>query len=144
MTDGPAEGVGSLYEHAPYDYGAVAPAGAVLFTAGACPLDADGNVLGLGDPVAQAGVALDNLILALGAFGARPQNLLKTTVYVVGDRTDLVAVWNVVAEGLAPFRPASTLLGVSTLGYLGQLVEIEGIAALPDPEEMGGEGRSKE
>ena len=137
MTDRQTERIGSLYQHAPYEYGAVAPAGAVLFTAGACPLDADGNVLGLGDPVAQAGVALDNLILALDRFDARPENLLKTTVYVVGDRKDLVAVWQVVADGLAPFRPPSTLLGVSALGYLGQLVEIEGIAAPPDLEGKG-------
>ena len=57
--------------------------------------------------------------------------LPKITVYVVGDRSDLVAVWNVVAGGLAPHRPPSTLLGVSVLGYEGQLVEIEEIAAVP-------------
>ena len=134
MRDRETEGVGSLHKHARYEYGAVAPAGAVLFTAGACPLDADGNVVGLGDPVAQAAVALDNLIAALDGFGARPENLVKTTVHVLGDRKDLVAVWNVVADGLAPLRPPSTLLGVSALGYPGQLVEIEGIAALPDLE----------
>jgi enamine deaminase RidA (YjgF/YER057c/UK114 family) len=133
MVDQPAEGA-SLYRHAPYEYGSVAPAGAVLFTAGACPLDKDGNVVGLGDHVAQAGAALDNLIVALDQFGARPENLVKTTVYVLGDRKDLVAAWNVVADGLAPFRPPSTLLGVSALGYPGQLVEIDGIAALPHLE----------
>ena len=134
MTDRNAEGPGLLFEHVPYEYGAVAQSGSVLFSAGACPLDADGHVRGLGDHVAQARVALDNLILALARFGARPENLVKTTVYVVGEREDLVAVWNVVADALAPFRPPSTLLGVSGLGYSGQLVEIEGIAALPDSE----------
>lgn len=134
MTDHRAEGVGSLYRQAPYEYAAVAPAGAVLFTAGACPLDAAGNVIGLGDPVAQAGTALDNLIITLDLFGARPENLVKTTVYVVGDRNELTAVWNVVADRLLPFRPPSTLLGVSALGYPGQLVEIEGIAALQNLE----------
>jgi enamine deaminase RidA (YjgF/YER057c/UK114 family) len=132
MTDQQPAGVGSLYERAPYDYGAVAPAGALLFTAGACPLDADGNVVGVGDPVIQARVSLDNLTIALHRYGARLEDLVKTTVYVVGDREDLVAVWEVVADGLAPSRPPSTLLGVAALGYSGQLVEIEGIAALPD------------
>ena len=131
MTDHYEE-VGSLYEEAAYEYGAVAPAGAILFTAGACPLDPDGKVVGLGDSVAQAEAALGNLIVALDRFGARPESLLKTTVYVVGEHKDLVAVWNVVADGLAPLRPPSTLLGVTALGYPGQLVEIEGIAALPD------------
>jgi enamine deaminase RidA (YjgF/YER057c/UK114 family) len=99
---------------------------------GACPLDTDGNVVGVGDPVTQARVSLDNLSLALHRYGACLENLVKTTMYVVGDRRDLVAVWDVVADGLAPSRPPSTLLGVAALGYSGQLVEIEGIAALPD------------
>jgi enamine deaminase RidA (YjgF/YER057c/UK114 family) len=120
----------SLFPGVPYQYGAVAPRGAVLFTAGACPLDSDGNVVAPGDPVGQAGAALSNLSAALARFGARSEDLLKTTIYVVGDREDLVAVWNVVAAGLAPHRPPSTLLGVSVLGYPGQLVEIEGIAAI--------------
>jgi enamine deaminase RidA (YjgF/YER057c/UK114 family) len=136
MTDQPA-GISSLYGHAPYEYGAVAPAGALLFTAGACPLDEEGKVVGTGDPVAQARVSLENLIVVLDGYGARPEHLVKTTVYVVGDRPDLVAVWKVVADGLAPSRPPSTLLGVSALGYPGQLVEIEGIAALPDYGKRG-------
>ena len=132
MTDQQPMGVGSLYGHVPYEYGAVASAGALLFTAGACPLDEEGNVVGTGDPVTQARVSLGNLIGVLDGYGARPENLVKMTVYVVGDRQDLVAVWEVVADGLAPARPPSTLLGVSALGYPGQLVEIEGIAALSD------------
>ena len=76
-------------------------------------------------------ITLSNLTIALHRYGARLEDLVKTSVYVVGDRQDLVAVWEVVADGLAPFRPPSTLLGVSLLGYPGQLVEIEGVAALP-------------
>ena len=130
MTEQQSLGDDSLFENAPYEYGSIVPAGAVLFTAGACPLDSEGSVVGLGDHVAQAGVALDNLTLALARFGVRLEDLAKITVYVVGDRSDLVAVWNVVAGGLAPHRPPSTLLGVSVLGHKGQLVEIEGIAAV--------------
>jgi enamine deaminase RidA (YjgF/YER057c/UK114 family) len=130
MTEQQPPGVDPLFENAPYEYGAIVAAGAVLFTAGACPLDSEGRIIGLNDPVAQAGVALDNLTLALARFGAHLEDLVKTTVYVIGDRSDLVAVWNVVAGGLAPYRPPSTLLGVSVLGYEGQLVEIEGIAAV--------------
>jgi enamine deaminase RidA (YjgF/YER057c/UK114 family) len=130
MTEQQPSGADSLFENAPYEYGAIVAAGADLFTAGACPLDSDGRVVGLNDPVAQAGVALDNLTLAIARFGVRLADLVKTTIYVVGDRNELVAVWNVVADGLAPNRPPSTLLGVSVLGYEGQLVEIEGIAAV--------------
>jgi enamine deaminase RidA (YjgF/YER057c/UK114 family) len=119
-----------LFAGVPYDYAAVAPPGAVLFTAGACPLDPDGRVVGVADHAAQASVALDNLLAVLAANGARPSDLVRTTVYVVGDRDDLVTVWNVVAERLAPSRPPSTLLGVAVLGYPDQLVEIDGIAAV--------------
>ena len=56
---------------------------------------------------------------------------MRTTIYVVGDRHDLVQAWHTIASGLAPFRPPSTLVGVTVLGYPDQLVEIDGIAALP-------------
>jgi enamine deaminase RidA (YjgF/YER057c/UK114 family) len=137
MMDEQPVGIGSLYGHVPYEYGAVAPDRALLFTAGACPLDEEGRIVGTGDPATQARVSLQNLIAVLNEYGARPENLVKTTVYVVGDRQDLVAVWKVVADGLTPSRPPSTLLGVSALGYPGQLVEIEGIAALPDHNQKG-------
>lgn len=120
-----------LFDGVPYDYVAVAPPGGVLFTAGACPLDAAGNVVGPGDPVAQATAALENLTAVLDRHGAGPKHLVRTTNYVVGDRDDLVRVWDVIAAGLAPHRPPSTLLGVSVLGYRDQLVEIDAIAALP-------------
>jgi enamine deaminase RidA (YjgF/YER057c/UK114 family) len=119
-----------LYPGVPYAYAAVA-AGATLFSAGACPLDKHGDVVAPGDYEAQARRALANLLAALAEAGAGPGDLVRTTVYVVPrDRADLVRVWDVVAAGLAPHRPPSTLLGVALLGYREQLVEIDGIAAL--------------
>jgi enamine deaminase RidA (YjgF/YER057c/UK114 family) len=120
-----------LYDGVPYDYAAVAPAGAVLFTAGACPLDAGGNVVAAGDHAEQARVALANLLAVLAAHGCGSEHLVRTTVYVVGGRHDLVRAWDTIAAGLAPARPPSTLLGVAVLGYPDQLVEIDAIAAVP-------------
>jgi len=120
-----------LFEGVPYAYGAVAAAGAIVFTAGACPLDESGDVIGTGDVAAQAEAALENLKTALKRYGAGPEHLVRTTIYVTGDRGDLVRAWDVIAAGLHPHRPPSTLLGVSALGYSGQLVEIDAIAALP-------------
>jgi enamine deaminase RidA (YjgF/YER057c/UK114 family) len=114
----------------PYGYAAVARSSAALFTAGACPIDEQGNVVAPGDHRAQAEKSVENLLAVLGRHGAGPADLVKTTVYVVGDRPDLIAVWDVVAARLEPHRPPSTLLGVTMLGYRDQLVEIEGIAAL--------------
>ena len=50
----------------PYRYAAVAPGGATLFTAGACPLDEGGRVVAPGDHFAQAEKVLDNLLAVLG------------------------------------------------------------------------------
>jgi enamine deaminase RidA (YjgF/YER057c/UK114 family) len=115
----------------PYEYAAVAPAGAILFTAGACPLDSEGQVVSPGDHGAQAERAVDNLLTVLDHHGAGPEHLVRTTLYVVGNRDDLVAVWDAVSARLSPFRPPSTLLGITVLGYQDQLVEIDGVAALP-------------
>jgi enamine deaminase RidA (YjgF/YER057c/UK114 family) len=124
-------GAGPLYRGVPYDYAAVAPPGAVLFTAGACPLDRDGRVVAPGDHGEQARRALANLLAVLDDHHAGPEHLVRTTIYVVGGRDDLVRAWESVSTGLAPHRPPSTLVGVAVLGYPDQLVEIDGIAALP-------------
>ena len=120
---------GRLYPKVPYDYTAIAPEARLVFTAGACPLDLEGHVVAPGNFEAQARQALDNLLTALAAAGSGPEQVLKTTVFVVaGNRTDLVRVWNVVADRFRAARPPSTLLGVAMLGYPDQLVEIEAVA----------------
>jgi len=115
----------------PYDYSALAPPGSIIFTAGACPLDATGAVVAPGDVCAQAERAVANLLAVLARHGAHASDLVRTTIYVVGPREDLVAAWGVISSRLAPSRPPSTLLGVACLGYEHQLVEIDGIATLP-------------
>ncbi len=113
-----------------YAHAAVALEGRLVVTAGAVPLDPDGSLVGPGDYVAQTRQVIDNLTLALEAAGARGRDVLKTTVYVVSvDRADLATVWRAVHESEVA-AAASTLLGVSLLGYEGQLVEVEAIAVI--------------
>jgi len=120
----------SLYKEAPYAYASVAPRGSLIFTAGACPLDDKGQVVGPGDVRAQASLAVANLATALAASGATLADVLKTTVYVASaDRADLVAAWEVIRAAFGAHDAPSTLLGVAVLGYPGQLVEIEAVAA---------------
>ncbi len=117
--------------YAPPGYAHVARgAGDLVLSAGAVPLDEHGNLVGGGDAAAQTRQALANLAHQLAEAGARPEDVLKTTVYVVADdRTALAAVWDAVQA--SPFAPAaSTLLGVSMLGYTGQLVEVEATAVI--------------
>jgi len=73
---------GSLYTGVPYAYASVAPRGSLIFTAGACPLDDRGEVVGAGDVRAQASLAVANLATALAESGATLADVLKTTVFV--------------------------------------------------------------
>jgi enamine deaminase RidA (YjgF/YER057c/UK114 family) len=121
-----------LTDKAPYAYAAVAPQGArLVFTAGACPLDAAGETVAPGDVAAQAEQVMQNLRTALRAAGADLGDVLKTTVYVATTRReDLVTAWNVVRRQFGEHDAPSTLLGVSVLGYPDQLVEVEAVAAV--------------
>jgi len=74
-------------------------------------------------------VSLDNLTIALHRYGARLEDLVKTSVYVVGDRHDL-APCGKSSRWFGALPSTSTLL-VFPPWLPGQLVEIEGIAALP-------------
>jgi enamine deaminase RidA (YjgF/YER057c/UK114 family) len=119
----------ALAQAVPYAYAAVAERGALVLTAGACPLDAEGGVVGAGDVVHQAGQVVANLRAALAAAGSDLSLVLKTTVYVASDRrADLVAAWDVVRAAFGEHDAPSTLLGVTVLGWPGQLVEVEAVA----------------
>lgn len=124
---------GRLFDGVPYAYAAIAQPGALVFTAGACPLDENGVLVGAGDVRLQAGQAMANLVGALDAAGAGLTGVLKTTIFVASaDRGDLVAAWDVVRAAFGEHDAPSTLLGVAALGYAGQLVEIEAVAVAGD------------
>ena len=120
----------SLYAGVPYAYASSTGPGSLIFTAGACPLDDNGQVVGVGDVRAQASLTVANLATALASAGATFADVLKTTVFVAStQQSDLVAAWEVVEAAFGEHDAPSTLLGVTVLGYPGQLVEIEAIAA---------------
>ena len=97
-----------------YAHVAVTSHARLVVTAGAVPLDDQGKLVGPGDLATQARQTIDNLLRQLSAAGATAEDVLKTTVYVVGkSEADLAAVWKVVqASALAP--AASTLPGSCT------------------------------
>ena len=101
--------------------------------------------MAVGDVAAQAEAVMANLRGALQAAGARLDDVVKTTVYVAsGDRTDLVAAWRVVHRHFGSHEPPSTLLGVTALGYPDQLVEVEAVAAVAEPDETGQAGGDRD
>lgn len=123
-----------LFPDAPYAYAARTQRSDLIFTAGACPLDEHGRVVGAGDVREQMRQALRNLQVALEESGAAIRDVAKTTVYVAsGVRDDLVAAWDEVAGFFGDHDVPSTLLGVAMLGYPGQLVEIEAVAVASSP-----------
>ena len=120
--------VGALFP--PPDYAHVGIGGRLVFTAGAVPLDASGELVGAGDYAAQTAQTIENLLTALAAGGASPEDVVKTTVFVVARGNEALGeVWEVVRQSTLAGAP-STLLGVTALGYSGQLVEIEAIAVI--------------
>ncbi|MER6298717.1 RidA family protein [Kitasatospora sp. NPDC001539] len=116
-----------------YAYAAVVDAPVrSLWLAGACPLDAEGRTVAVGDYAGQAHQVMRNLITVLEETGAGLTDIVRTTVYVAsGDQADLVKVWDVYREYMGEHDVPSTLLGVSVLGYHDQLVEVEAVAVLP-------------
>ena len=122
----------ALYGGVPYAYAAVTGADRVAFTAGACPLDAEGRTVAVGDVVGQAEQVMANLVATLAACGAGLPDVVRSTVYVATtERDDLGAVWEVVRGAFGDHDAPSTLLGVSVLGWPDQLVEVEAVAVVP-------------
>jgi|SRR5215472_6062669 len=106
----------------------------LAFIAGQCPLDRSGALVGQDDVEAQVDQVAANAATALAAVGALPEQVVRTVIYVVGDdRAVLAAVWRRFGESriAGGFTTASTLVGVTRLGFPGQLVELDLTAALP-------------
>ena len=97
----------ALTDTVPYAHAAVTPPGRLVFTAGACPLDQNGVVVGPGDVAAQAQQAMANLAVALNASDAVLTDVAKTTVFVASSsRADLVTAWEVIRRRLRRPRRA--------------------------------------
>lgn len=96
-----------------------------LFVAGQVPLGSNGDLVGRGDPAAQAAACLDNLrtLLDLHTFGLG--DIRHLTIYAVGEHQHLLDAWRSVTEWFAAPVPPATLLGVNLLGHRDQLVEVD-------------------
>lgn len=124
----------TLYPGAPYACAASpAPGTRLVFLAGACPLDMAGAVAPPDDVAGQAERAMSTLEAALAAAGGRLEDVVFLRVLVAtADRGELVAAWDAVHDRFAAagHEPPGTLQGVTVLGYEGQLVEVEVVAAI--------------
>ena len=96
-----------------------------LFVAGQVPHDTDANLVGIRDARAQARQCLHNLFTLVTDHGFTPDDIHHLTVYVVGERQNLLDAWDGVSEWFHGNVPPATLLGVARLGYEHQLVEVD-------------------
>jgi enamine deaminase RidA (YjgF/YER057c/UK114 family) len=124
-----------VHEPPGYSHVTITSAGRLAHLAGQCPLDVSGRVVGPGDYDAQTDQVIANCLAVLAAAGAKPSDVARSVIYVVSTESAVLGrVWaRLMGSELAPaFSTASTLLGVTVLGFGGQLVEIDLTAALPD------------
>ena len=120
------EGMSAPISH----YADAVRAGELLFVSGCVPVDADGNLVGGDDVVAQARKVFENIGRVLAAAGTSPQNVVKVTVFLtsVDDRPLINPVRQ---EWFGETRPASTLVEVPRLAIPGAKIEVEAVALLP-------------
>ena len=77
-----------------YHHVAVVESGRLAFLAGQCPLDASGGLVGPGDIDVQIDQVAANAAVVLAAVGARPDNVVRSVIYVVSDdHAVLAAAW---------------------------------------------------
>ena len=96
-----------------------------LFVAGQVPRDADANLVGADDPAAQTRQCLHNLFTLIAHHGFSKDDIHQLTVYVVGPHQHLGIAWRDVTSSFEQNVPPATLLGVTLLGHVGQLVEVD-------------------
>ena len=96
-----------------------------LFVAGQVPLDSSGEIVGSEEPDNQAQKCLENLETLLGIHDFSMEDVQQLTIYVVGPTERLSLAWQSVKAYFRHTVPPATLLGVASLGYEGQLVEID-------------------
>jgi len=113
---------------------AVVARGTTVHLAGQTGMTPDGSIVD-GGVVAQFEQALGNLLTALAEAGGAPEHLASLTVYIVdlddyrGHAREIGQVWQRLVGGE---YPAMAGIGVARLWDADALVEVQGLAVLPD------------
>jgi enamine deaminase RidA (YjgF/YER057c/UK114 family) len=103
-----------------------------VFFSGRSALRPDGTVAGLGDPVAQAHVAMDQIEAALAAAGGTLSDITKLTTAII-DRAHRKPVYDVIGQRLRGVFPVSTGLVVAGLPLPELMVQIDAEATIGAP-----------
>lgn len=101
--------------------------GDLVFTSGATPTEPDGTLVGRGDIAAQTTQALANLEAMLEAAGSSVDHLVEMTAFFVEPTLRELQWAPVFLAFTGRTQVAVTVLGVSSLTFDGQLVEIKAV-----------------
>ena len=121
-----------MHSNPAYSQGVALPASArIVLIGGQNGVDADGQIVGKGDIAAQTKQALANLAMVLEAGGARLDDLVRLSIYIVGD-ADIRPAFGVWMAFWADRGPPPVVTGIRVLGLANPdfLIEIEGQAAV--------------
>jgi enamine deaminase RidA (YjgF/YER057c/UK114 family) len=109
-------------------------AGSTVYLRGQTAMDLDGRIVGIGDAAAQAENAMACAKVLLEEAGARIEDIVKITIYII-DRAYREPVYQVVGRWLKGVHPVSTGIIVQGLARPEYLMEVDVIAEIP-PERM--------
>lgn len=124
-----------LAEPRGFNHAVVTRGGRTVWLAGQTALDSTGAVVAPGDVVAQFEVALGNLLASLRAAGGEPEHLVTLTTYIVDMESyraharEIGGVWR---RLVGAYYPAMAGIGVARLWDAEALVEVQGVAVVPD------------
>lgn len=108
-------------------------AGNQVFLRGQVGQTLDGEMVGIGDPAAQADQAMRNVKQLLEEAGSRLDHICKITVYIT-DRAYREPVYQTIGKWLKGVYPCSTGLIVNGLARPEWVMEIDVAAVIPDDE----------
>lgn len=101
----------------------------MAYLSGVIAMDAEGNLVGEGDPAAQARACIDHIERVLETCGAGLEDIVRATCFATSPQAAMAYIAERAAR--APQRPAATTVMVSSLLLEGAMMEIEVIARVP-------------